>query len=138
MAAMGARIIPTSAKMSVPAFPFRSREPPPNSMFQPNIRAMNEIAPARVAATDMTRMFCFRHELRSIRPQHDAGRGEVGDRVHRAREEEERHDSAERVPEPHCPDRPAEDDEDAREQHEEGEGTQVRSHGLPTPLSGIS
>src|SRR5256885_2144041 len=47
MAAMGARIIPTSAKMSVPAFPFRSREPPPHSMFQPNLRAMHEIAPAR-------------------------------------------------------------------------------------------
>src|SRR5438445_377625 len=58
-AEMGARSIPMSAVRTVNPFECRSRDPP-HIMFHPNIRAMNEIAPARVAATDITRMSRFR------------------------------------------------------------------------------
>src|SRR5947208_2952380 len=58
-AAIGARIIPTRAMRTVTPFELRSREPP-SIMFQPNQRAMKEIAPAKVAATDITRISRFR------------------------------------------------------------------------------
>src|SRR6267143_1114919 len=54
-AAIGARSMPTNARIVARPLPLRSREPP-KRLFHQNIRAMNEIAPAKVAATDITRM----------------------------------------------------------------------------------